>query len=103
MSRRGCSDPLCWLAPTLSFSRTAGTGASSPARTLHLSATVVGLWNLFWTGDDADGAWAGAVATAADHHPGQPLIGYERGEDLAVAMRHGFHMTGPLRVWLRTD
>jgi hypothetical protein len=70
---------------------------------LFRGPTVVGLWNLFWTGDDADGAWAGAIATAADRHPGLPIIGYERGEDLAVALRHGFQTTGPLRVWLRTD
>jgi hypothetical protein len=70
---------------------------------LSRSATVVGLSNLFTASEDLDGAWAGAIAAVATHHPGLPVVGYERGEDLAAALRHGFETIGPLRVWLRTD
>ena len=31
------------------------------------------------------------------------LVGYERGDDLAEARRHGFEPAGPLRVWVRDD
>jgi hypothetical protein len=68
---------------------------------LNRSDAVVGLSNLFSIADDLDGAWDGAVATAAALHPGLPIVGYERGENLAAAIRHGFEAVGPLRVWLR--
>jgi hypothetical protein len=68
---------------------------------LNRSATAVGLSNLFSAAGDADRAWAGAIATAAAHHPGLPIVGYERGDGLAAALRHGFLAVGSLRVWLR--
>jgi hypothetical protein len=66
---------------------------------LNRSATVVGVSNWFFA-DDEDAAWEGAIATAAAHHPGVPLVGYAHGEALADALRHGFVTIGPLRVWL---
>ncbi|MGW3950176.1 hypothetical protein ACWEKM_04205 [Streptomyces sp. NPDC004752] len=32
--------------------------------------------------------------------PGLPVVGYEHGQDLAVAVRHGFQPVAPLRIWL---
>lgn len=61
---------------------------------------VVGLSNLFADGD-ADAAWAAAVHAIAASHPGLPIVGYERGHDLAAARRAGFAVTGPLRVWMK--
>jgi hypothetical protein len=68
---------------------------------LNRSATAVGLSNLFSATEDVDRLWAEATATAAACHPGMPIVGYQRGEDLAAALRHGFQTIGPLRVWLR--
>jgi hypothetical protein len=31
--------------------------------------------------------------------PDLAVVGYEHGEDLAIAVRHGFEPIGPLRVW----
>jgi hypothetical protein len=70
---------------------------------VNRSGTVVGLSNLFSATEDLDSTWAAAIATAAAHHPGLPIVGYERGEDLAAALRHGFETIGPVRVWLRAD
>jgi hypothetical protein len=60
------------------------------------SGAVVGLSNLS-TGTDA--AWAGAIRALARCWPGLPLVGYERGDELAAAHRAGFESIGALRVW----
>jgi hypothetical protein len=63
------------------------------------SRGVIGLSNLFTVSADPDEAWAGAVAALSRVFPGLPLVGYERGEDLAAAHRAGFTGVGQLRVW----
>lgn len=75
-----------------------GPGASVMA---NRSATVVGLSNLEVTTMSLDAAWAGAVAAVGAAHPGLPIVGYERDDDLATARRAGFRTLGPLRVWIR--
>ncbi|MFJ8015959.1 hypothetical protein [Streptomyces sp. NPDC096339] len=71
---------------------------------LNLAAGVVGVSNLFAHDDaDTDAAWTGALAAAAARWPGRDVVGYESGDDLATAVRHGFTPIGPLRVWLRTS
>lgn len=65
---------------------------------------VVGLSNVFTAdGTPDDEAWAGALTAVADLWPGLPVVGYEAGDDLDTAVRHGFTPLGPLRVWLHTD
>ncbi|AVZ72896.1 hypothetical protein SLUN_12565 [Streptomyces lunaelactis] len=64
------------------------------------SGAAVGISNLFASDDDLDGAWAGCLAAVAHWWPGEPVVGYEHGEDLAAAMRQGCVPVGPLRVWL---
>ncbi|MFD7627997.1 hypothetical protein ACFV7Q_18510 [Streptomyces sp. NPDC059851] len=67
----------------------------------NVAAGVVGVSNVFaaeGVGDDE--AWAGALAGIAERWPGLPVVGYESGEDLRTAARHGFAALGPLRVWL---
>lgn len=62
---------------------------------------VTGISNVFKSGM-ADGAlWAGAVRAVAALRPGLPIVGYERGEDLAAARAAGFRVLGPLRIWAR--
>jgi hypothetical protein len=64
---------------------------------LNRGADVVGLSNLF--GFPIVVVWRSLVATAGEFFPGLPLVGYERGDDLAAAHRAGFETVGPLRVW----
>ena len=64
---------------------------------LHRSASVVGVSNVF--GDES--AWAGCLLIATSLFPDVPLVGYEHGDDLAEARRHGFEPARPLRVWIR--
>ncbi|WP_371618728.1 hypothetical protein [Streptomyces sp. NBC_00454] len=65
---------------------------------------VVGLSNVFTAeGTPDDAAWSGSLASIAGLWPGLAVVGYESGDDLGTAIRHGFRPVGPLRVWLRTS
>ncbi|WP_327279432.1 MULTISPECIES: hypothetical protein [unclassified Streptomyces] len=64
---------------------------------------VVGLSNVFAAdGTPDDEAWTGALTLVTALWPGLPVVGYEAGDDLDTAVRHGFTPLGPLRVWLHT-
>jgi len=67
----------------------------------NLAAGVVGLSNLFVRDEDAAAVWAGAVTAIAALFPGLDLVGYESGEDLALAQSAGFEPIDMLRVWYR--
>ncbi|MFD3324966.1 hypothetical protein [Streptomyces sp. NPDC058701] len=67
----------------------------------HRSGDVVGVSNLFARGGvSAGAAWAGTLTAVAARWPGLPVVGYESGEDLDAALRAGFTVLGPLRVWI---
>ncbi|MFD3540709.1 hypothetical protein ACFWUQ_14555 [Streptomyces sp. NPDC058662] len=62
---------------------------------------VVGVSNVFTADEDrADAVWAAVLAEVTALWPGADVVGYESGEDLDAALRHGFAPLGPLRVWL---
>lgn len=67
------------------------------------TGAVAGLSNTFAPAPEAARFWAGCVAAASMAFPGLPLVGYERGADLALALGLGFEAIGPLRVWQRRD
>jgi hypothetical protein len=69
----------------------------------NLTGDVVGLSNVFAPDEDAAACWAGAVALATALFPDRPLVGYERGDDLALARSLGFQPLGDLRVWVRDE
>ncbi|WSV70750.1 hypothetical protein OG623_25870 [Streptomyces sp. NBC_01012] len=46
-------------------------------------------------------AWPAALDAAHRLFPGLPVVGYEHGQDLATAIRHGLRPLAPLRIWLR--
>jgi hypothetical protein len=76
------------------FGRSAGAGFDAGV-VANLSADSVGLSNAF--GDDA---FPAAATLCAGFGAGRPVVGYERGDALAAALRAGFQATGPLRVWI---
>ncbi|MET9883081.1 hypothetical protein ABZZ20_07910 [Streptomyces sp. NPDC006430] len=64
---------------------------------------VVGVSNVFTAdGTPDDEAWTGALTAITALWPDLPVVGYEAGDDLDTAVRHGFTALGPLRVWLHT-
>lgn len=62
---------------------------------------VTGLSNLFAGRIATEVVWQGLAQVAAANFPGQPLVGYESGDDLAPAHRVGLRTVGRLRVWHR--
>ncbi|MBO1330660.1 hypothetical protein [Streptomyces sp. VRA16 Mangrove soil] len=78
-----------------------GAGRITAGAVLNRDAGAVGVSNVFAHDAPADTAWR--VALDAAHHlaPGLPVVGYEHGDDLAAALRHGCEPIGELRVWLR--
>jgi hypothetical protein len=66
---------------------------------LNHAAGWVGVSNLFARAGDADAAWRAVLAAARERISGVPIVGYETGDDLAIALRNGFNALGPLRVW----
>ncbi|MYX28263.1 hypothetical protein GTY75_16700 [Streptomyces sp. SID8381] len=65
------------------------------------SERVAGISNVFASAGGAAAAWPGVLHTVERLFPGLPVVGYEHGEDLDAALRHGFEPIGPLRIWLR--
>ncbi|WP_406187721.1 hypothetical protein [Streptomyces sp. NBC_01006] len=92
------------LAPEIAFlAGRAADGRILAGAAANRTGSVVGLSNVFTAdGTPDDEAWAGALAAVADLWPGLPVVGYESGDDLDTALRHGFTPLGPLRVWLHT-
>lgn len=64
---------------------------------------VVGLSNVFTPKREAERYWEGLLDTIADWSPALPMVGYERDEQLAVALRVGLRPLGPLRVWIKKE
>lgn len=69
--------------------------------TASRSDQVVGLSNVFALDGGPDTAWPVVLEAVHSLFPMLPVVGYEHGEALAAAVRHGFEPIGPLRVWLR--
>jgi hypothetical protein len=69
---------------------------------LSLSAGTIGLSNLFGPEAARSSVWNACRREAQARAPGLPVVGYERDEDLAMALDAGFRVLGPLRVWLWT-
>ena len=67
----------------------------------YTAGGVTGISNVFKSGIADGPLWAGAVRAVARVRPGLPIVGYERGEDLAEARQAGFTALGSLRVWAR--
>jgi hypothetical protein len=67
----------------------------------YTAGGVTGISNVFKSGIADGPLWAGVVRAIARVRPGLPIVGYERGEDLAEARQAGFQVLGPLRVWTR--
>ncbi|MGA5896806.1 hypothetical protein [Streptomyces venetus] len=65
------------------------------------SERVAGVSNVFARDDRGpDAVWSAVPHVLGRLCPTLPVVGYEHGDDLATALRHGFEPVGPLRVWL---
>ncbi|MFE5050711.1 hypothetical protein ACFRAI_30875 [Streptomyces sp. NPDC056637] len=67
------------------------------------SGHVVGISNVFARDGGPDRAWPVVLGAVHRLFPTLPVVGYEQGDDLAAAVRHGFEPVGPLRIWLHSS
>lgn len=63
------------------------------------SGDVVGLSNLFAPENQEADVWAGCLAALIERFPGLPVVDYEHGPDLVLALSLGFEIIGPLTIW----
>jgi hypothetical protein len=94
--------PALLRNPSLAFLAGTRGDAIVAGCVLNLSAGAIGLSNLFGADDRRAMVWSACRNQALSLAPGLPIVGYERGEDLALARAAGFRELGPLRVWLWT-
>jgi hypothetical protein len=76
-------------------------GALVAGAIAYVTGRVTGISNVFSTALPAGQLWASAIPAVAALRPGLPVVGYERGADLAAARQAGCLVLGPLRVWAR--
>lgn len=68
---------------------------------LNHQAEVIGHSNVFAAKGKDRLIRAGLVREARRLFPGEPVVGYESGDDLENALALGFAALGPLRIWVR--
>lgn len=64
------------------------------------SDEVVGISNVFASDGGPDTAWPVVLGAVQRLFPALAAVGYEHGDGLEAAVRHGFEPIGPLRIWL---
>lgn len=78
----------------------AGDGRVVAGAVASRSEHVVGISNVFALDGGHDAAWPVVLDAVNRLFPTLAVVGYEQGDDLAAAIRHGFEPVGPLRIWL---
>jgi len=81
------------------LSGTSAEGRVVAGAVANRSGDVVGVSNVFALESDTEAAWPFVLEAVHRLFPALPVVGYEHGEDLEAAMRHGCSPIGPLRVW----
>jgi hypothetical protein len=67
---------------------------------LYRAEEVVGVSNVVAEAADAPAVWRSLTLLAARTFPRLPLVGYESGDELRVAVSAGFEAGDELRVWV---
>ncbi|WP_329042577.1 hypothetical protein OHT61_30320 [Streptomyces sp. NBC_00178] len=75
-------------------------GRTAAGAVATVSEGAVGISNVFAVEGGPDAAWPFVLTAVHGLFPALPLVGYEHGEALSAALRHGFEPIGPLRIWL---
>jgi hypothetical protein len=87
--------------PDLAFMAGFADGVLAAGFALNRTAPVVGVSNTFVLTVGYDVLWHEIQTVAASMFGDMPLVGYERGAELAHAQSAGFERTNELRVWIR--
>lgn len=96
--------PSALLAdPDIAFIAASIGGRIVAGAIVNRTDDVIGLSNVFAPEGAAARFWPGCIEAAMDVFAGRPLVGYESGGELAIALALGFEAVGPLRIWVRAD
>jgi hypothetical protein len=68
---------------------------------VNRTGATVGLSNVFTTAISPGDLWSDVPAAVGDLFDRLPMVGYEHGEELTLALAGGFEPIAPLRVWLK--
>ena len=68
---------------------------------VNTSQAVVGISNVFYPKESGTEYWHGILRLTRKAFPGQPIVGYEHGDELALAIDAGLRPIGPLSVWVK--
>lgn len=87
--------------PTVQFLAVKDDQGAGGGALINRTGPLLGVSNVFTAGISLDAMWSDLPAAVADSFDRLPLVGYERGEQLASAQAAGFAALAPLRVWLK--
>jgi hypothetical protein len=96
---RGLFRPGLLSKPVVVLGRIAN-GRVVAGGVVNRSAGAAGISNVFAQAGRGPETWTALAQCARKFFPDIPLIGYERGEQLADAQDSGFQAVGSLRVWI---
>jgi hypothetical protein len=68
---------------------------------VNRTGATVGLSNVFTTAISPGDLWSDLPAAVGDLFDRLPMVGYEHGDELTLALAGGFETIAPLRVWLK--
>ncbi|MFB7241721.1 hypothetical protein CW362_00630 [Streptomyces populi] len=77
-----------------------GDGRVGAGAVVSHGGQVAGISNVFARDGGPDTVWPDLPGVVHSLFPALPVVGYEHGDDLAAALRHGFEPIGPLRIWI---
>ncbi|MER5949816.1 hypothetical protein ABT127_27560 [Streptomyces sp. NPDC001904] len=76
-------------------------GRVTAGAVLNRGAHAVGVSNVFSRDPAPHTVWPRVLDAAHRLGPDLPVVGYEHGDELTIALRHGFAAAGTLRIWLK--
>ncbi len=78
-----------------------GEPPAAAGAVVHATDGVAGLSNVFAAGMDPEAVWPDLPAVIRQTAGEVPIVGYEHGDELRLALASGFAEIGALRVWVK--
>jgi hypothetical protein len=98
-SLSSCSLTRCWHLHHAVYKENQIVAGGIANRTTE----VVGLNNVFVPRQETERYWEGLLSMTATYYPSLPIVGYEKDENLTMALHVGFTTLGQLRIWIKED
>jgi hypothetical protein len=93
--------PKMLADPQLAFFAREDDGVFTAGCLANQSTDAIGLSNVFYAESNSD-CFKQSAACLDTISMGLPIVGYENGEALKLAIAAGFQEVGPLRIWIKS-